>query len=145
MNIQSGYHQYPLRENDRPKSAFVTADGLFQFKVMPFGLTNVPGTFQQAMDLILAGLRWSACFVYLDDAVVYATTTHLVRLNLVLICFTKAGLKLKLKWMKGHFAPTSLRVLRHVVSKDGIGPDLDKLEALNDFLSPDVGRNHGTR
>ena len=143
MDLQSGYHQVPLRDSDRPKSAFVTADGLFQFKVMPFGLTNAPGTFQRAMDLILAGLRWSACLVYLDDVVVYSPTLeqHLVRLKLVLTCFAKAGLKLK--WTKCHFAQTSLRVLGHVVSKDGIGPDPDKLEAVNDFPSPAVGRNHG--
>lgn len=51
MDLQSGNHQVPLKESDRPKSAFITADGLFQFKVMPFGLTNAPGTFQRAMDL----------------------------------------------------------------------------------------------
>ena len=143
MDLQSGYHQVPLKDADRKKSAFITADGLFQFKVMPFGLTNAPGTFQRAMDLILAGLRWSSCLVYLDDVVVYSHTLeqHLDRLKLVLNCLAKAGLKLK--WSKCRFAETSLRVLGHIVSKSGISPDPEKLLAVNEFPSPTLGRNHG--
>jgi hypothetical protein len=37
MDLQSGYWQVPIKEADRPKTAFVTADGLYQFKVMAMG------------------------------------------------------------------------------------------------------------
>jgi putative transposase len=40
MDLQSGYHQLPLRKEDREKTAFITADGLYHFKVLPFGLSN---------------------------------------------------------------------------------------------------------
>lgn len=46
MDLQSGYHQVPLKPEDRSETAFITADGLYQFKVLPFGLTNAPSTFQ---------------------------------------------------------------------------------------------------
>jgi hypothetical protein len=68
------YHQLPLRKEDREKTAFVTPDGLFQFKVHPFGVTNGPSTFQSTMDIVLGGLRWTSCLVYLDDIIVYAPT-----------------------------------------------------------------------
>ncbi|KZR95525.1 Uncharacterized protein APZ42_010720, partial [Daphnia magna] len=68
----AGYHQVPVTSRDRPKTAFITADGLYQFRALPFGLTNAPGTFQRAMDIILAGLRWTTCLVYLDDVIVYS-------------------------------------------------------------------------
>lgn len=86
MDLQVGYHQVPVRKTDRPKTAFITADGLYQFKVMPFGLTNAPSTSQRAMDVILADLRWTACLVYLDDIVVYSQSfeEHLERLEQVL-------------------------------------------------------------
>lgn len=57
LDMQSGYWQVEVSPEDRPKTAFVTADGLYRFKVMPFGLTNAPGTFQRMMDVLLAGLK----------------------------------------------------------------------------------------
>ena len=48
------------------KAAFVTNEGLFQFRVMPFGLCNAPATFERLMDRVLCGMRWSRCLVYLD-------------------------------------------------------------------------------
>ena len=50
-------------------SAFVTADGLFQYRVMPFGLKNVPATFQQMMNNVIHGLE--GCDAYIDDLVLY--------------------------------------------------------------------------
>ena len=38
---------------------------------MPFGLSCAPATFQRLKDLVLAGLQWSSCLVYLDDVCVF--------------------------------------------------------------------------
>ena len=65
----SGYWQVEL-EQDKKKIAFCTQDGLFEFNVLPFGPCNGPATFQRLMDLVLTGLQWSPCLVYLDDVVV---------------------------------------------------------------------------
>ena len=42
----------------------------YEFNVMPFGLCNGPATFQRLMDLLLAGIQWNNCLVYLDDIIV---------------------------------------------------------------------------
>ncbi|KAI9565174.1 hypothetical protein GHT06_008951 [Daphnia sinensis] len=141
MDLQAGYHQVPVASKDRPKTAFVTADGLYQFRALPFGLTNAPGTFQRAMDIILAGLRWTTCLVYLDDVIVYSATfeQRLERLQSVLDCLAKANLKLK--WSKCSFAENTLKVLGHVVTQEGVGPDPEKLEAVKNFPCPAVGHS----
>ena len=59
-----------MAEPDKDKTAFCTTEGLFQFRVMPFGLCNAPVSFQRLMDLMLSGLQWSQCLVYLDDIIV---------------------------------------------------------------------------
>jgi hypothetical protein len=142
IDLQSGCHQFPLREEDREKTAFITANGLYHFKVLPFGLSNGPSSFQRSLDIILGGLRWSSCLVYLDDIglVVYAPTfaSHIHRLHLVLTCLSNAGLKLK--GSKCQFAMTTLKVLGHVVSKAGISPYPDKIAAVNDFPECNQGK-----
>ena len=86
IDLVSGYWQVEIEEEDRLKTAFCTTEGLFQFKVMPFGLCNVPATFQRLMDLVLSGLQWSQCLVYLDDVIVLGRTfeDHLDNLHQVL-------------------------------------------------------------
>ena len=86
LDLQSGYWQVPIRPEDREKTAFITPDGLYQFKVMGFGLSSAPNTFQRLMDMVLAGVKWSICMAYMDDMIPYANghPQHLERLEKVL-------------------------------------------------------------
>ena len=59
-----------ISPNDRKKTAFVTRNGLFEFRHMGFGLCNAPATFFRAMNLVLWGLTWSIVLAFLDDALV---------------------------------------------------------------------------
>ncbi|CAF4471434.1 unnamed protein product, partial [Rotaria magnacalcarata] len=96
LDLKSGFWQIELDDESRPKTAFITHAGLFQFKVMPFGLTKAPATFQRLMDLVLGGLKWSCALVYLDDIIVYSSTfqSHLQHLNSVLERIQSSGLTL---------------------------------------------------
>ncbi len=38
---------------------------------MPFGLCNALATFEWLMELVLSGLNWKICLIYLDDVIVY--------------------------------------------------------------------------
>lgn len=96
IDLRSGYWQIAVDELDREKTAFVTPDGLYQFKVMPFGLCNAPATFERMMDSLLRGFKWSTCLCYLDDVIVFSPSfeTHLQHLSDILIIFRRAGLQL---------------------------------------------------
>jgi len=87
LDLRSGYHNIPICERDKDKTAFITRRGCFRYKVLPFGLTTAQSVFQRLMDLVLCGLTCVTCLVYLDDIIVFARdfSTHLSRLAEVFV------------------------------------------------------------
>ena len=111
LDLASGYWQVSLSPDARCKTAFATHSGLFQFKVMPFGLCNAPATFEQLMDRVLQGLRWSRYLVYLDDIISFGTTFGDALDNLTLIFERLRAYSLQLKSTKCHLFRTSVPFL----------------------------------
>ena len=97
MDLRSGFWQTAMDPRDMDKTAFVTRRGQFRFKVLSFGLANAPSLFQRIMDLVLAGLTWSTCLVYVDDVICFASSfeEQVERLRQVFARLSAAGLKLK--------------------------------------------------
>ena len=120
LDLLSGYWQVEVEECDREKTAFCTPEGLFEFRVMPFGLCNAPVTFQRLMDLMLAGLQWSSCLVYLDDVIILGRTfqEHVSNLQLVFQRLRDAGLSLKPA--KCSLCKKEVNFLGHIVSEAGL-------------------------
>jgi hypothetical protein len=140
MDMQAGYYQVPMAKASMEKTAFITEDGLYEFRAMPFGLTNAPATFQRFMDATCAGLKWQCLLVYLDDLVVFSTSfeQHLIDLRAVFDRLRQANIQLKPS--KCHFAQNKLKYLGHVVSDKGIEADPDKVKAIVEMPEPkDVG------
>ena len=90
------------------------------------------------MELVLRGLTWDACLIYLDDSIIFSSTfrQHLVRLQLVLHCLRQAGLKLSP--IKCHFCETQVNHLGHQVSKRGISTDPSKWEEVLNWSTPNT-------
>jgi len=130
LDLLSGYWQVEMEERDREKTAFTTHEGLFEFKVMPFGLCNAPATFQRLMNIVLAGIQWSRCLVYLDDVIVVGRTfrEHLENLGIVLQRLREANLRLKPA--KCFLCRDEVLYLGHIVSRNGIATDPSKTDNL---------------
>ena len=62
-----GFHQMPVREEDRPKTAVFRHKGLYVFNVMPFGLCNAPAIFQRLMAAIFRGQIGKDRAGFIDD------------------------------------------------------------------------------
>ena len=136
MDLQSGYWQIALNEDDQHKTAFITKYGLYEYTKMPFGLCNAPSTFQRCMELIFRGMQWETLLIYLDDIILYSSTIkdHLEKLDEVL---TKLqGSVLKLKPSKCEFIQSQVLYIGHVVSADGIKPNLKIVSTIGNWKSP---------
>lgn len=120
LALLSGYHQFEVNEKDRPRTAFITKYGLFEYTRMPFGLCNAPSTFQRGMELVLRRLQWVTLLIYLDVVIITGKTfkEHLNNLGEVLSRFRKFGLKLKPT--KCSLYREEVLFLGHVVGKDGV-------------------------
>ena len=87
---------------------------------MSFGLKTAPATFQRAMEIVLAGLKYDSCLCYLDDVICFGRDLreHNVRLQAVLSRFRQHNLQVKL--CKCQFNATEVSFLGHQVSQDGV-------------------------
>ena len=138
LDLASGYWQVGMSEESQEKTAFVTWNGLYEFKVMPFGLCNAPVTFQRLMEKVLSGVVREKCLIYMDDILVMGQTfdEHIENLQMVFDCLLKAGLRLKRKPGKCKLAREQVEYLGYVVSSLGILADPTKVLAVQGFPTP---------
>ena len=89
---------------------------------MQFGLCNAPATFQRLMNLVLAGVYWSKCLVYLDDVIIIGRTLRNTSLIWGSFCRSREVLAFGL-------------YLGHKVSKEG---ESFALASINNTQSPTI-------
>ena len=125
---------WSYQKKSRPKSAFVSSFGKWEFKRCPFGLAQAPAYFQRLVNEVLPGLTFT--FGYLDDILVYSPDmeTHLEHLRKLLIKLRVAGLKLK--EVKCNFLKKHIQYLGHIVSGKGITPMPEKLACIQEMPPP---------
>jgi hypothetical protein len=71
IDFTAGYHQTPLHEKSRDLSAFITADGLYQWTRVAMGLKGAGPYFQCSMaSKVLAGPIYRIYELYIDDVLI---------------------------------------------------------------------------
>jgi len=114
----------------------VTSEGQFQFKVLCFGLTNASATFQRVMNRIFQPYIGKFVPVYLDDILVMSRSAeeHEKHLRIVLSVLCEHELYAKLS--KCEFNKPELHFLGHVIGRDGIAVDPEKIAVIRDWPVP---------
>ena len=136
LDLAHGYFQVTMHPDSISKTDFVPDSsvpwGLYEFTRMPQGLMNSPSTFQRIMEIIFGYLNLSEVVLYLDDVLMYSKTVseHITRLEKVFKRFSEHGPKLNAAKCK-LFQP-QVAYLGHVVSKDGVAVDTDKIARIRD-------------
>jgi len=126
----SGFNQILVHPDDQDKTAFTTPWGTFKYVKMPFGLKNAGATFQRAMDIEFAKEIHDFLVVYLDDLTPFSKSDqeHLKHLRQIFMTCRKYGISLNPK--KSLFGLEEGKLLGHIISKDGIRIDPERIQAI---------------
>src|SRR6266542_3526234 len=123
IDLASAYWQIQLRKKDRPKMAFLTRNGQYQFKVMSFGLNNILVTFQRLMNKVLRQYIGKFVQVYLDDVIIYSNNLNEYKRHIKAVLEKIKKANLKLKPSKCQWFQIELKFVGHLVERNGIRPD----------------------
>ena len=137
IDLAQGYLQLAMDEADIHKTAFrAGSSGLYEFTRMPFGLSNVGASFCCLMEMCLGDQQYLTLLFYLDDICIFSSSVDemLNRIEMVLERLHDFNLKIKSK--KSFFFQSKVLFLGHILSKDGISPNPDKIQKVKDWPVP---------
>ena len=134
LDANSGFWQIPLSPTSRLLTTFITPAGRCCFNKLPFGIASAPEHFQRRMSSILHGLDGVLC--QMDDVLVFGRDKeeHDRRLHAALKRIGDAGATLNAQ--KCEFSKTTLKILGHIIDKEGIRADPDKTAAVRGMKPP---------
>ena len=132
IDMTSSYLQVPVREEDIPKTAFISKHGLYEFTSMPFGMINSGATFQRVMELAMKGLQWQICIIYVNDCIIFSSTFDEQRM--VFQRLREANLKIKSR--KSELLKREVTFLGFRVTGNGIKPGRNNVAKLFQWPVP---------
>jgi hypothetical protein len=136
LDLHSSYHQIRMKEEDIPKTSFLSHEDHYEFLVMLFGLCNANSTFQIIMNHVFPPFLRHFVLVFFDDILIYSKNwpSHLSHVNQVLHLLSKH--QLFLKQSKCVFGASEVEYLGHIFDKDGVQVDSKKIESMEDWPRP---------
>jgi len=133
LDAKSGYLQIPVTEGSQDLLTFSSPVGNYCFTRMPFGISTAPEVFQKCMETILQGTK---CIIYMDDILVYGQTNQEHDRNLKEVVQKLKHSGLRMNRGKCEFFKENVSFLGHILSKNGVAPDPEKLSAIFRFPVP---------
>nr|ABA97778.2 retrotransposon protein, putative, Ty3-gypsy subclass [Oryza sativa Japonica Group] len=136
IDLRSGYHQLRIREEDIPKTAFITRYGLFECTVMSFGLTNAPAFFMNLMNKVFMEFLDKFVVVFIDDILIYSKSEEEHEQHLRLVLEKLKEHQLYAKFSKCDFWLKEVQFLGHIVNAQGVAVDPANVESVTKWTPP---------
>ena len=137
FDLAQGYLQLAMDEVDIHKTAFhVGSSGLYKFTRMPFGLSNAGASFCHLMEMCLGDQQYLMLLFYLDDICIFSSSVNEMLDRIALVFSQLKEFNLKIKPKKSFFFQSSVLFLGHLLSKDGILPNPEKVNKVKDWPIP---------
>ncbi|KAK2721756.1 hypothetical protein QYM36_003912 [Artemia franciscana] len=131
LDARYGYWSLVLDKESSQLTTFNTPYGYYKFKRMPFGLISAQDEFQCRMEEVFEGIQGFS--VTADDIIISGKTIEEndASVRSALIRARENGVRLN--FQNCVFKCNSIPYFGHVISENGIHPDLQKVQALRDM------------
>lgn len=134
LDFSHAYTQLRLSEEAKVFTTINTHKGLFRYNRLCFGIASAPAIFQRTLEQLFSGITY--CRNYIDD--VYITgkndVEHIANVKKVLQICKDNGLTIRRS--KCEFMKETVQFLGYKLSKEGLQPLTEKVEAVKDFPEP---------
>ena len=134
FDLCSGFYNVPILPEHIERTAVTTPLGNYEWRVLPMGLKNAPSIFQRNMQRVFKDIPEVRIFV--DDGIVGGATIEELYLNLRKVLDKLKEHNMVAKKSKLQFFKDELKFLGHVISREGISPQLEKVEAVRSWPRP---------
>jgi hypothetical protein len=136
LDMAHGYHQCILAPEDREKTAFRTTFGSYEWTVMTFGLTNAVPAFIRHITNALQKHLGICCMAFVDDIIIYSKDLESHERDVRAVLNALCDAKLCVNWVKSKFNTDAVEYLGLRISRDGISPLQNKVEAIQSWEPP---------
>lgn len=137
IDLTKGYYQAPLSESSKHYTAFITSCALYEWNRVPMGLMGAPSYFQRIMTtVVLAGLMYNTCEVYLDDIIVWGRTKDEYVNNVRKVLERLRKHKLTANPKKTKLGLEKIEYVGHEIDHEKVVFDRARLQKIIDFPQP---------
>ena len=129
IDLASAFNQLFLDEESSQLLTINTRKGLFRSKRLCFGVKTATSQFQRVMDSILSGIK--GVMVRVDSILVATPGGVITHMEVIKQVFGRlAKHNVKLNGLKCQFFQAQVKYMGHILSKEGISPVKNKLDAI---------------
>ena len=135
LDLNMGYYHIKLCPSSKKLCTIVLPWGKYEYQKLPMGLCNSPDIFQEKMNELFTGFEYVRA--YIDDLLVISNSSfddHLDKLDRVFQKLKEAGFKVNAE--KSFFAQSELEYLGFKITRSGVMPLPDKIQAIQNIAEP---------
>ena len=136
VDLRSAYHQVPLKDEDKPYTAFEASGCLYPFTRLPFGVTNGVACFQREMVKFVQEENLKGTFPYLDNITICGKDQEDHDANFKEFLEAANRKNITYNEEKSVFSTTCLSILGYKIESGEIRPDPERLRPLHELPVP---------
>lgn len=134
LDLKSGYWHIALDEDASFLTTFQTCFGRYRYMRLPFGLNVSAEVFQKKVLEVFGDMPGVICIH--DDIIVHGKSEDEHNKHLKQVLQRCYNYEVKLNAGKFDYAKSEINFMGHIISKDGIKTDPEKVKAISEYPTP---------